>query len=49
MVIQPAIGPPPAAIRASCGWRTASCSCVFHTDFVDGDREIRAVRLREEE
>ena len=23
--------------------------CVFHTDFVDGDCEIRAVRPREEE
>ena len=23
--------------------------CVFHTDFIDGDCEIRAVLLREEE
>ena len=40
---------------AACGYPTVlrlvdgQLLCVFHTDFVDGDCQIRAVRLREKE
>ena len=35
----------PAVLRLADG----QLLCVFHTDFVDGDCQIRAVRLREKE